>query len=175
MRESLLFVHNTRVGAGLRRKDKDRLCGQSRKRVRHRGSARARAQVGPTPVAALMFALDAFSRYRATRISLSGRRGKPDPMRQRAIVIPDKAERVYNFHRKHPRGIVGHACGRCTGSSEQDWSSSSRPEVSLTEIRMFSQLHNFLNEGELLADDHNRDFYSSAWKWPAPTPFDLAA
>jgi hypothetical protein len=47
--------------------------------------------------------------------------------------------------------------------------------VSLTEIRMFSQLHIFLEEGELLTDDHDRDFYSSAWKLARADSFDLAA
>merc|ERR1711969_304975 len=36
--------------------------------------------------------------------------------------------------------------------------------VSLTEIRLFSQLHIFLEDGELLSGTHDRDFYSAAWK-----------
>ena len=40
---------------------------------------------------------------------------------------------------------------------------------------MFSQLHMFLNNGELLTNDHNRDFYSSAWKLARAESFALAA
>jgi hypothetical protein len=47
--------------------------------------------------------------------------------------------------------------------------------VSLTEIRMFSQLHIFLEDGELLSDGHDRDFYSAAWRLARPESFELAA
>jgi len=35
--------------------------------------------------------------------------------------------------------------------------------VSETEIRLFSQMHVFLEPGELLSGAHDRDFYSFAW------------
>jgi hypothetical protein len=98
-----------------------------------------------------------------------------DPMRQRALVVPDKAERVYNFHRntlgalsdmiaaaglEHPSNLGPHHLVR---------------RVSRTEIRMFSQLHIFLEEGELLGDAHNRDFYSAAWRLARADSFAMAA
>lgn len=46
--------------------------------------------------------------------------------------------------------------------------------VSMTEIRLFSQLHIFLEEGELLSGSHNRDFYSAAWNLARANSFDLA-
>lgn len=47
--------------------------------------------------------------------------------------------------------------------------------VSLTEIRLFSQLHIFLEEGELLTNSHNRDFYSAAWNLARADSFELPA
>lgn len=96
-------------------------------------------------------------------------------MRQRALVVPDKAERVHNFHRntlvalsdliaaaglEHPRQIGPHHLVR---------------RVTLTEIRLFSQLHVFLEEGELLSDTSSRDFYSGAWRLARAESFELAA
>ena len=46
--------------------------------------------------------------------------------------------------------------------------------VSLTEIRLFSQLHIFLQDGELLDDNHDRDFYSAAWRLARSDSFELA-
>lgn len=98
-----------------------------------------------------------------------------DPLRQRALVVSEKAERVYNFHRntltalsqmiaaaglEHPREIGPHHLVR---------------RVSPTEIRMFSQLHVFLKDGELLSDTHDRDFYSSAWRLARAESFSLAS
>ena len=46
--------------------------------------------------------------------------------------------------------------------------------VSLTEIRLFSQLHIFLEKGELLAGDSDRDFYGAAWRLARADSFDIA-
>jgi hypothetical protein len=45
--------------------------------------------------------------------------------------------------------------------------------VSLTEIRLFSQLHIFLDDGELLSGASDRDFYGAAWRLAQPESFDM--
>ncbi len=40
---------------------------------------------------------------------------------------------------------------------------------------MFSQLHIFLEEGELLRSVHDRDFYSAAWRMARADSFERAA
>ena len=40
---------------------------------------------------------------------------------------------------------------------------------------MFSQLHIFLEDGELLSESHDRDFYSAAWRLARADSFGLAA
>lgn len=47
--------------------------------------------------------------------------------------------------------------------------------VSLTEIRLFSQLHIFLEDGELLTNSHNSDLYSAAWDLARADSFELPA
>lgn len=174
MRESLLFVHNTLVGAGLREKIK---VGAAGKIVSAFDIAAVLALGADWTNAGrgFMFALGCIQSLSCHTNRCPVGVATQDPMRQRALVVPDKAERVYHFHRntlaalsdmlaaaglEHPSLIGPHHLVR---------------RVSLTEIRMFSQLHIFLRDGELLSHDHNRDFYSAAWKAARADSFDLAA
>jgi hypothetical protein len=94
-----------------------------------------------------------------------------DPVRQGALVVPDKAERVYNFHRltlralsemlaaaglEHPDDLMPHHLVR---------------RVNATEIRQFSQLHAFLKPGELLGEDCADGFYAENWKRASSATF----
>lgn len=172
MRESLLFVHNTLVGAGLRRKIK---VGAAGKIVSAFDIAAVMALGADWTNAGrgFMFAIGCIQSLSCHTNRCPVGVATQDPMRQRALVVPDKAERVYNFHRntlgalsdmiaaaglKHPRQLGPHHLVR---------------RVSRTEIRMFSQLHIFLEDGELLGDDHNRDFYSVAWRLARADSFAL--
>ena len=98
-----------------------------------------------------------------------------DPLRQRALVVEDKAERVANFHRQtlnalsemiaaagleHPAQIRPHHLVRRVGDAE---------------IRLFSQLHVFLEPGELIEGKRKRTFYSHAWDLARPDSFELRA
>lgn len=172
MRESLLFVHNTLVGAGLRKKIK---IGAAGKIVSGFDIAAVMALGADWTNAGrgFMFALGCIQSLTCHTNRCPVGVATQDQMRQRALVVPDKAERVYNYHRntmmaladmlaaaglEHPSHIGPHHLVR---------------RVSLTEIRMFSQLHMFLDDGELLTDDHNREFYSAAWKLARPDSFAL--
>ena len=87
-----------------------------------------------------------------------------DPLRQRAVVVTDKAQRVANFHRstlhalaellaaaglRHPSEIAPHHIAR---------------RVNSTEIRLFSHLFPFLERGELLSGGEAHPFYADAWR-----------
>ena len=173
MRESLLFVHNTLVGAGIRGKIKVGAAGKivsafDIAAVMALGAEWTNAGRG------FMFALGCIQSLTCHTNRCPVGVATQDPMRQRALVVPDKAERVRNFHRntlaalsdmiaaaglEHPSHIGPHHLVR---------------RVSATEIRMFSQLHIFLGDGELLTDAHNRDFYSAAWRAARAESFELA-
>ena len=174
MRESLLFVHNTLVGAGLRSEIR---IGAAGKIVSAFDIAAVLALGADWTNAGrgFMFALGCIQSLSCHTNRCPVGVATQDPMRQRALVVPDKAERVFNFHRntlaalsemvaaaglEHP-GLIGphHLVRR----------------VSLTEIRMFSQLHIFLEDGELLSESHDRDFYSAAWRLARADSFGLAA
>jgi hypothetical protein len=95
-----------------------------------------------------------------------------DKLRQRALVVPDKAQRVHNFHHntihalaemlaaagvRHPRELGPHHLFR---------------RVSATEIKLVSQIHRFLEPGSLLNGGRDKGFYQSCWAIAQPDSFD---
>ena len=98
MRESLLFVHNTLVGASLRGKIK---IGAAGKIVSAFDIAAAMALGADWTNAGrgFMFALGCIQSLTCHTNRCPAGVATQDPMRQRALVVEDKAERVYNFHR----------------------------------------------------------------------------
>ena len=174
MRESLLFVHNTLVGAGLRDRIK---IGAAGKIVSAFDIASVLALGADWTNAGrgFMFALGCIQSMSCHTNRCPVGVATQDPMRQRALVVPDKAERVYHYHRNTMAALADMlAAAGLRGPGEIGPHHLVR-RVSLTEIRMFSQLHIFLQEGELLTDGHDRDFYSSAWKLARADSFELAA
>ena len=174
MRESLLFVHNTLVGAALRNRIK---VGAAGKIVSAFDIAAVMALGADWTNAGrgFMFALGCIQSLSCHTNRCPVGVATQDPMRQRALVVPDKAERVYNFHRNTLAALSDMLAAAGLEHPRQIGPQHLVRRVSLTEIRMFSQLHIFLNEGELLTNDHNRDFYSSAWKLARADSFDVAA
>ena len=174
MRESLLFVHNTLVGAGLRSKIR---VGAAGKIVSAFDIAAALALGADWTNAGrgFMFALGCIQSLTCNTNRCPVGVATQDPLRQRALAVEDKSERVYNFHRNTLLAL-----SEMLGAAGLDHPNKVGPHhlvrrVSLTEIRMFSQLHMFLSDGELLTSDHNRDFYSSAWTLASADTFALKA
>jgi len=172
MRESLLFAHNTLVGAGLRDRIK---IGTAGKIVSAFDIAAVLALGADWTNAGrgFMFALGCIQSLTCHTNRCPVGVATQDPMRQRALVVPDKAERVYNFHRNTMKALA-----EMTAAAGLEHPSLLGPHhlvrrVSLTEIRLFSQLHIFLEAGELLTESHDRDFYSAAWRLARPDSFEL--
>src|SRR3546814_12095296 len=74
-----------------------------------------------------------------------------DKARQRALVVPDKAERVRNFHHN-----TLHALGELVGAAGLSHPKDLKPHhivrrVDHNEVRLVSSLYKFLAPGELLA------------------------
>jgi len=174
LRESLLFVHNTLVGAGLRKKIR---IGAAGKIVSAFDIATVMALGADWTNAGrgFMFAIGCIQSLACHTNRCPAGVATQDPGRQRALVVSDKADRVRNFHRNtllalsemiaaagldHPAKLGPHHLVR---------------RVSLTEIRLFSQLHIFLEDGELLRANCERDFYGAAWRLARAESFDIAA
>ena len=174
MRESLLFVHNTLVGAGVR----DRIKVGAAGKIVSAFDIAAVLALGADWTNAgrgFMFALGCIQSLSCHTNRCPVGVATQDPLRQRALVVPDKAERVRRFHLNTLRAL-----SEMTAAAGLSHPSELGPHhlvrrVSLTEIRLFSQLHMFLEEGELLTGSHDRDFYSAAWKLARADRFELAA
>ena len=162
MREGLLFVHNTLVGTGLR--DGIRI-GAAGKVVSAFDIAATLALGADWVNAArgFMFALGCIQSLSCNTNRCPVGVATQDPLLQRALVVNEKAERVFNFHRN-----TLHALAEMLAAAGLDQPSQIGPHhlvrrVSQTEIRLFSQLHTFLAEGELLGGNCHSSFYKNVW------------
>lgn len=173
MREGLLFVHNTLVGAGLRGKIK---LGAAGKIVSAFDIAATLALGADWTNAGrgFMFALGCIQSLTCHTNRCPTGVATQDPLRQRALAVPEKAERVFNFHRNTVAALAEMIAAAGLEHPSQVGPHHLVRRVSLTEIRMFSQLHMFLEDGELLTDAHDRDFYSAAWRLARADSFDFA-
>jgi glutamate synthase domain-containing protein 2 len=167
-------VHNTLVGAGIRSKIK---VGAAGKIVSAFDIAAVMALGADWTNAGrgFMFALGCIQSLSCHTNRCPVGVATQDPIRQRALVVPDKAERVYNFHQNTLRALAEMIAAAGLEHPSQIGPHHLVRRVSLTEIRLFSQLHIFLDDGELLYGDQTRDFYSNAWKLARTDSFSLPA
>ncbi len=171
LREGLLFVHNTLVGLDLR--DKIRI-GASGKIVSAFDIASVLA-IGAdwaNSARGFMFAIGCIQSQSCHTNKCPTGVATQDPLRQRALVVPDKAERVYNFHRNTLKGLAEMiAAAGIRHPSELEARHLVR-RVSATEIRLFSHLHYFLKPGELLSGNIEGEFYERIWRMARSDSFD---
>jgi glutamate synthase domain-containing protein 2 len=173
MREGLLVVHNTLVGAGLRHHVK---LGAAGKIVSAFDIASILA-VGADWTNAgrgFMFAIGCVQSLTCNTNRCPTGVATQDRLRARALVVPDKAQRVANFHRNTLRAL-----SEMLAAAGLDHSSKIGPHhlvrrVSATEIKAFSELHTFLEPGELLGPDCRREFYAPSWARARADSFDAA-
>ncbi|HZZ89979.1 MAG TPA: FMN-binding glutamate synthase family protein [Caulobacteraceae bacterium] len=162
MREGLLFVHNTLVGAGLRERMKIGAAGKivsafDIASVLAIGADWANAARG------FMFALGCVQSRSCNTNRCPAGVATQDQMRQGALVVPDKAERVYNFHRLTLRALSDMLAAAGLSHPDELEPHHLVRRVNATEIRQFSQLHTFLKPGELLGDACTDGFYAENW------------
>ena len=171
MREGLLFVHNVLVGAGLR--DRVRI-GAAGKIVSAFDIASVLA-IGADWVNAargFMFALGCVQSVSCDTNRCPTGIATQDRGRQAALVVPDKAERVYNFHRLTLRALADMLAAAGLDHPDELGPQHLVRRVSATEIKQFDQLHTFLKPGELLVDSgRGESFYAASWQRATSTCF----
>jgi hypothetical protein len=86
-----------------------------------------------------------------------------DKLRQRALVVPDKAQRVQMFHRNTLKALAEMLAAAGLEHPNQLEPRHVVRRVSDKEIRLFSQIHVFLKPGDLLKDKIEADFYERMW------------
>ncbi len=163
MREGLLFVHNTLVGLNLR--DNIRL-GASGKIVSAFDIASVLA-IGAdwcNSARGFMFAIGCIQSQSCHTNQCPTGVATQDPLRQRALVVPDKAERVYSFHRNTLAALAEMLAAAGLTHPSQLQAKHLVRRMSATEVKLFSQLHVFLKPGELLGNAVQGEFYARMWQ-----------
>jgi glutamate synthase domain-containing protein 2 len=157
MREGLSFVHNALVGIGAR--DRIRI-GAAGKIVTAFDIARAMALGADWCNAArgFMFALGCIQSQSCHTDRCPTGVATQDPTRQRALVVPDKAQRVANFHRGTLESLA-----ELTAAAGLEIPGDFAPvhicrRVSPRETVTFADLFPALQPGELLAGTENPRF-----------------
>jgi glutamate synthase domain-containing protein 2 len=173
MREALLLVHNTLVGAGLRHRVRIGVAGK----IVSAFDIAAVLAIGADWVNSargFMFAIGCIqSRSCHTNACPTGV-ATQDPLRQRALVVEDKAERVANYHRNSL-----HALAELLAAAGLEHPSALRPHhlarrVNANEIRLYSKLFPYLEEGELLRAGSEHPFYRQSWSLASADSFSIA-
>ncbi|HCU1652934.1 TPA: FMN-binding glutamate synthase family protein [Acinetobacter baumannii] len=165
LREGLRFVHNTLVGAGLRDQVK---IGASGKIISafDIASTFALGADWVNSARGFMFAVGCIQAQSCHTNQCPVGVATQDKDRQKALHVPTKAERVFNFHKKtlHALSEMIAAAGLRHPSDIKAHHLAQR--INDREIKNYAQLHFFLKEGELLQSELKNDddnFYYRMW------------
>jgi len=166
----LLLIHNTLVGIGLREQIR---IGASGKITSAFDIARTLALGADWCNAArgFMFALGCIQSQNCHTDRCPTGVATQDAARQRALVVPDKADRVMNFHENTLKALK-----ELIAASGLNHPSEIGPEhvirrVSPTEIRALAALYNFLEPGELINGVPDHAVFKKFWQVARPDTF----
>ena len=170
MQEGLLLVHNTLVGLQLRERIR---IGAAGKIVSGFDVARTLALGADwcNSARGFMFALGCIQSQSCHTGRCPTGVATQDPMRQRALVVPDKAERVFNFHRNTLAALA-----ELVAAAGLDHPSQLRPHhlvrrISPHEVKRLSELHEFLQPGDLLDGKASPAVFQAWWSRARPDSF----
>ena len=169
MREGVNFVHNALVGINAR--DRIRI-GAAGKIATAFDVARAMS-IGAdwcNSARGFMFALGCIQSLSCHTDHCPTGVTSQDPARYRALVVPHKAERVYNYHRATLMELA-----ELLAAAGLDHPQEIRPlhfsqRISTTDVASFTRLYPELRPGELLEGTNDRRF-REAWAMARPDSF----
>jgi glutamate synthase domain-containing protein 2 len=169
LRDGLSFVHNALIGIGARERIK---VGASGKIISAFDIARAMALGADWCNAArgFMFALGCIQSQSCHTDRCPTGVSTQDRSRQRALVVPDKLQRVANFH-----AATMHSLIELTAAAGLDHPNEFTPHhfsrrISGSEVMTFAQLYPQLAPGELLSGTNDLRF-REAWNMASATDF----
>jgi len=170
MREGLLFVHNTLVGAGLRDQIRIGVAGKlvsafDLAAVFAIGADFANSARGFMFALGCIQSMSCHTNHCPTGIATQDRR------RGRALVVPDKADRVWRYHER-----TVHALAELLAAAGLRHPDELRPHhlvhrVSTVEIRQFDRMHYFAEPNDLLEGRSKSAFYQDSWNQARPDSF----
>ncbi|TAG04461.1 MAG: FMN-binding glutamate synthase family protein [Betaproteobacteria bacterium] len=172
LREALLLVHNTLVGIGMRDRVK---VGASGKLVSAFDIARTMAMGADwcNSARGFMFAVGCIQAQTCHTGNCPTGVTTQDPMRQRALVVPDKATRVTAFHKS-----TMHALGELVAAAGLSHPNQLKPEhiirrISTTEVTSLATLYKFVKPGELLSESSSHRVFAYYWERSSADSFAL--
>ncbi len=171
LREGLLLVHNTLVGLNLRKQIK---LGASGKIVTAFDIARAMALGADfcNSARGFMFSLGCIQAQACHTGKCPTGVTTQDPLRQRALVVPDKSERVYQFHQNTLKALKELVAAAGLVHPGEIGPEHVIRRVSSTEVRSLAALHSFVQPGELLQDTPDHPAFKVFWKGASTDSFD---
>jgi glutamate synthase domain-containing protein 2 len=174
MNEGLLLVHNTLVGLNLRPRVR---LGAGGKIISAFDIARTLALGADwcNSARGFMFALGCLQAQACHTGHCPTGVTTQDPVRQRALVPEDKAQRVANFHRNTLEALA-----ELVGAAGLTHPGRLGPQhivrrVSTSEVRLVSTMLTFLKPGDLLEDRARHPVYAMFWDMASPDSFAPAA
>jgi glutamate synthase domain-containing protein 2 len=161
LREGLNFVHNALIGINAR--DRVKL-GASGKIISAFDIARAMALGADwcNSARGFMFALGCIQSQSCHTDKCPTGVTTQDKVRQRALVVPDKAERVYNFQRATLEALAELVAAAGLDHPTQFAPAHFSRRVSPHEVKSFTELYPALTPGELIAGTSDKRF-ETAW------------
>ena len=171
LRDGLMFVHNALVGTNLRSKIRLGASGKVASgfdmvRVMALGADWCNAARG------FMFAIGCIQAQNCHTGRCPTGVATQDPIRQRSLVVPDKAERVRQFHHS-----TIHALAEVVASAGLSHPNELRPQhlykrVAHNQVQSYDAMYHFLEPGELLTGTDDARF-AEAWGKARPDRFGL--
>ena len=164
LREALLFVHNTLVGAGIRDQIK---IGASGKIISAFDIASTMAMGADWVNSArgFMFAVGCIQAQSCHTNQCPVGVATQDKERQKALDVPTKAERVFNFQKNTLKGLAEMIAAAGLNHPSEIKAHHLAQRINDREIKNYAQLHFWLKDGELLDSDEKDDenFYFRMW------------
>ena len=173
MREGLVFAHNALLGIGARERIRLGAAGKitnafDMARVMALGADWCNAARG------FMFSLGCIQSLSCHTDRCPTGVATQDLTRSRALVVTDKSERVYNFHR-----ATLHALAELTAAAGLDHPSEFQPvhflrRVNEREVMTFAEIYPSVQPGELIAGAARDENLRKAWTLARPDSFRAA-
>ncbi|MDZ4394430.1 FMN-binding glutamate synthase family protein [Cypionkella sp.] len=170
LRDGLSFAHNALIGVGLRDKIK---IGASGKITSAFDMAKVMALGADWCNAArgFMFAVGCIQAQSChTGLCPTGVTSQ-DPARQRAIVVPDKAERVANFHHNTLHALAELVAAAGLSHPEELRPHHFQRRASSDKVISFAEQYEQLKPGQLLADPASSPHFRDAWALSSANSF----
>lgn len=171
LREGLRLVHNTLVGIGLRQHIKIGVAGKiisafDIARALSLGADWCNAGRG------FMFAVGCIQAQACHTDKCPTGVATQDPRRSKALVVEDKADRVFHYHKN-----TMHALAELTGAAGLSHPRLLRSHhiarrISPTEVRLLSAIYPDMKEGELLNGNPRFRLFEVAWPLASADSFD---